>query len=158
MGAFMLPVVGPALAKIGMGSQLGGLINLTGAVGAASMVPMMFGAGQPSEEDQERMLRRQLEIQDEFEQQRAQRMGGVPGQGMPMEDQLLSSLIFEEQMMNDAAMGTIGRDAAFSSINNRNDELMGLLSGYESKVAALQDERFLTPAELVMMLEGRGVR
>lgn len=135
-------------------------LSAAGALGGLSMIPMLFGVGQPSEEDQERMLRRQLEIQDEFERKRAGQAGGVPGAAMSgqPQDQMLASLIFEEQMMEDMARGSARREGALANINRGNSELMGLLSGYESKIAALQDERYLTPAELVLMLEGRGVR
>ena len=158
MPAF-IPLIGPALAKIGMGSQLAGLINLTGAVGAASMIPMAFGAGQPSEEDQERMLRRQLEIQDEFEQGRAARAGagmddlsGLVGGGeSPMS---LAELIGERDLSEMAARSALTLDRFGRSRPKALDELDDILGGSTARIAQLQSERVLTPLEIIQMIEG----
>ena len=163
MGAFMIPLIGPALAKVGMGSQLGGLVNLIGAAGAASTIPFVFGAGQPSEEEQERMLRRQLEIQDEFEQQRAARagganigtdeLGGLVGGGMPRN---LEALALERDMTR--SLSGIGRNVerAREALGRRNSELDALLLGSEIRLANLQNERKLTPMEIIRMSEAMG--
>lgn len=129
------------------------------AIGAGSAIagslPFMFmGNGMPSEEEQERMLRRQLEIQDEFEQQRAQRAGGgdlaglVGGGRAPT----ISELMAEEQMTSDLA------DIAKNLRRGRegvglSPELQELLAGEYSRIASLQQSRMLTPMELLARLE-----
>jgi hypothetical protein len=151
----VLPLIGPALAKIGMGSQLAGLFNLTSAVGAASTIPIVFGAGQPSEEEQERMLRRQLEIQDEFEQQRAARAGGGMGEleglvgGGPRMGVPELTAIEELTRKYGATQNQIDR-----LMQRRvNPELEALLAGNTARIAQMQSQRALTPLELIQIAE-----
>lgn len=154
--AFMLPLIGPALAKAGMGSQLAGLLNVGGTVGGLSMLPMAFGYGQPSEEDQERMLRRQLEIQDEFEQQRAARMdggmedlGGLVGGGR----RSLSDLVAEDDMLAELERVSYDLDRADRARGSRDSELERIIGGQSARIAALQSQRTLTPIEVIQMME-----
>lgn len=156
MGApLLIPIIGPALAKIGMGSQLAGLINIGGAVGGLSMLPMAFGAGQPSEEEQERMLRRQLEIQDEFEQQRAQRGGlgdmqSLVGGGGGQRD-LLGLILEEERTRKLADMSrSLGRASGRPGMSA---QLESLLAGEHARLAQLQSERTMSPLELIQFAE-----
>jgi hypothetical protein len=151
---FMLPLVGSALAKVGMGSQLMGLLNIGGAVGGLSMLPMAFGYGQPSEEDQERMMRRQLEIQDEFERSRAGGemgdLGGlVGGGGMSLED-----LMAEELLTRKAARAGRALERFEEARPKYMDELDRILAGQTARIASLQSERTLTPLEIISMVEG----
>lgn len=154
MGAFVLPFIGPALAKVGMGSQLAGLMNIGGTVGGLSMLPMAFGAGQPSEEEQERMMRRQLEIQDEFEQQRARRAGGAGG---------LEGLVGGEPQMGVSELAAIEElTRKYGATQNQidrlrerrvNPELDALLAGNTARIAQMQSQRTLTPLELIQIAE-----
>lgn len=151
---FMLPLVGSALAKAGMGSQLMGLLQIGGAVGGLSMIPMAFGYGQPSEEDQERMMRRQLEIQDEFERKRAGGgmgdLGGlVGGGGMSLED-----LMAEELLTRKAARAGRALERFEEARPKYMDELDRILAGQTARIASLQSERTLTPLEIISMVEG----
>ena len=57
------------------GSKFQSALNTLLVGSSLASIPLMMGFGQPGEEEQERMLKRQLEIQAEFEQSRA---GGVP--------------------------------------------------------------------------------
>lgn len=149
-----LAAIPPALAAMGGGSKALGALYAGGAISGLASIPMMFGAGMPSEEEQERMLRRQLEIQDEFEQQRAMRAGdgdlaGLVGGGRAP---TISELMFEEQMTSDLA------DIAKSLKRGRegarlSPELQELLAGEYSRIASLQQSRMLTPMELLARLE-----
>lgn len=132
----------------------GALGNLVGLAGIGLSVPYMLGAGQPSEEEQERMMRRQLEIQDEFEQQRAQRMdggmdeAGLVGGGPPMS---LASMMADERETRQLAK--IARNMRQSRFAGVNPELEELLAGSTARLAALQSERTLAPIEVLQMLE-----
>jgi hypothetical protein len=137
--------------------------TILGGLGILSSVPFYFGAGQPSEEEQERSLRRQLEIQDEFEQQRAARagganvgmdeLGGLVGGGVPRN---LEALALERDMTR--SLSGIGRNVerARQSLGRRNSELDALLLGSEIRLANLQNERKLTPMEIIRMSEAMG--
>ena len=145
----LLAGTGKALASPATASVLGGL-------GLASSIPFYFGAGQPSEEDQERMLRRQLEIQDEFEQQRAARMGGG------MEDlgglvgggrRSLSDLVAEDDMLAELERVSYDLDRADRARGSRDSELERIIGGQSARIAALQSQRTLTPIEVIQMME-----
>lgn len=133
----------------------GTLGNLVGLAGIGLSVPYLFGAGQPSEEEQERMMRRQLEIQDEFEQRRAQRMGGgmdeagLVGGGAPMS---LASMMADERETR--SLANIARSLRRSPFEGMNPELEELLAGSTARLAALQSQRPLSPIEVMQMLEG----
>lgn len=149
-----LAAIPPALAAMGSGSKALGALYAAGTLGGLATLPMMFGAGQPSEEDQERMLRRQLEIQDEFEQQRAMRAGGgdlaglVGGGRAPT----ISELMAEERMTSDLAdiAKNLGRGREGMGLS---PELQELLAGESARIAALQQTRMITPMELLARLE-----
>jgi hypothetical protein len=128
------------------------------AVTIGSTLPLYMGAGQPSEEEQERMLRRQLEIQDEFEQQKMGRMGAQGGGdlaglvGMQQENPMsLASLMADER--ETASLGRIARNMRQSRFAGMNPELEELLAGSTARLAAMQSERTLAPIEVLQMLE-----
>jgi hypothetical protein len=116
-----------------------------------------MGNGMPSEEEQERMLRRQLEIQDEFEQQRAARMGGEMGDleglvgGQPMS---LADLMEEERITRLAANLGAGLQRVERARPQYMDELDAIIGGQTARIAQLQSERTLTPMEIIQMIEG----
>lgn len=158
--------VGTAVAGAKVGSFLGPPGTITGALvgGLVGSLPfLLMGNGMPSEEEQERMLRRQLEIQDEFEQQRAGRagganvgmdeLGGLVGGGVPRN---LEALALERDMTR--SLSSIGRNVerARQSLGRRNSELDALLLGSEIRLANLQNERKLTPMEIIRMSEAMG--
>lgn len=146
--------VAPAAAG---GSKLHTLLNVGGVVGGLSTIPYLFGMGQPSEEDQERSLRRQLEIQAEFEQ-------GKGGGGGEMTDPRLAGLVqgeprgmtgllmdedFTRQMAEvSKEMGKLQRTRPRGS-----SELEGIIAGNEAAIAQIQNERVLSPMEIIQMLE-----
>ena len=145
-----LPLVaglGAKLASPAVASVLGGL-------GILSSVPFYFGAGQPSEEEQERSLRRQLEIQDEFEQQRARRAGGAGG---------LEGLVGGEPQMGVSELAAIEElTRKYGATQNQidrlrerrvNPELDALLAGNTARIAQMQSQRTLTPLELIQIAE-----
>jgi len=143
----ILAGIGSKLASPAVGSVLGGL-------GILSAVPFYFGAGQPSEEEQERMLRKQLEIQDEFEQQRARRAGGVGEleglvEGKPQMGVPELAAIEELTRKYGATQNQIDR------LRERrvNPELDALLAGNTARIAQMQSQRTLTPLELIQIAE-----
>lgn len=146
--------VAPAAAG---GSKLHTLLNIGGVVGGLSTIPYLFGAGQPSEEDQERMLKRQLEIQAEFEQ------GQQGGGGETMDPRLaglvqgeprgMTGLLMDEDFTRQMAevskeMGKLQRTRPRGS-----SELEGIIAGNEAAIAQIQNERVLSPMEIIQMLE-----
>lgn len=140
----------------GMFAGLPGLLVGSLVGGLAGSLPFMFmGNGMPSEEEQERMLRRQLEIQDEFEQQRSQRMGGgmdeagLVGGGPPMS---LASMMADERETR--SLANIARSLRRSPFEGMNPELEELLAGSTARLAALQSQRPLSPIEVMQLLEG----
>jgi len=152
MGApLAIPLVTPLLkSAAGMG-QLGGLINL---LGLGTTAYYMAGGGQPSQEEQDAAMRRQLEIQDEFERER---MGSgdqmtdsdVLGRGMS-----LSDLLNEERRTR--MVGDIGRDLDTASRSRgfrMSPELEQLIGASSVRIAELQSERVLTPIEIIQMAE-----
>jgi len=140
-----------ALASPAAGSILGGL-------GILSSVPFYFGAGQPSEEEQERVLRRQLEIQDEFEQRRMMRggmgddMGDMAGlmSGRPRS---LTDLIAEDDMLSELEKVSYKMDRARRARSVGDQELDRILAGQTARIAALQSQRTLSPLEVIQMAE-----
>lgn len=130
---------------IGVGSALAGSL------------PFLLQGG-PSEEEQERMMRRQLEIQDEFEQKRAARMGGggdlagLVGGGR----RDLSSLLAEDELLKEVEEAAYALDQARSSRPRTSDELERILEGQTARIAALQSERVLSPVEIIQMMEAMG--
>jgi hypothetical protein len=142
------------LLSAASGSKALGLMNL---LGAGTSLAYLFGAGQPSEADQERMLRRQMEIQDEFEQQRAARMGGGMGGlvGAGAEPSL-AQLMGEDELYQGVAKAAYNLDRARSQRPKYLDELEDILAGQHARVAALQAERTMSPLEVIQMLEGYG--
>ena len=141
MSAFLGPIASHSIAAL---------------VGSA---PFFFMNGQPSEEEQERMLRRQLEIQDEFEKKRA---GGGAG-GAEIDPELagliqqrprdMTGLLMDEDFSRQMAevakeMGKMQRQRPRGS-----SELEGIIAGNEAALAQLQSERVLSPMEIIQMLE-----
>jgi hypothetical protein len=131
--------------------QLGGLINL---LGLGTTAYYMAGGGQPSQEEQDAAMRRQLEIQDEFERER---MGS--GDQMTDSDVLgggmsLSGLLNEERRTR--MVGDIGRDLDTASRSRgfrMSPELEQLIGASSVRIAELQSERVLTPIEIIQMAE-----
>jgi hypothetical protein len=145
------PAASSGVSKLNV--ALGGL----GTLGALSGIPYLFGMGQPSEEDQERMLRRQLEIQAEFEQ------GNRGGGGETMDPRLaglvqgeprgMTGLLMDEDFTRQMAdvskeMGKLQRTRPRGS-----SELEGIIAGNEAAIAQIQNERVLSPMEIIQMLE-----
>ena len=141
------------------GGRFQNILN-TALVGSSlASIPLMMGFGQPGEEEQEKMLRRQLEIQAEFEQSRA---GG--GAGGAMADPELAGLLqqrprdmtgllmdeqFSTQIVEVAKeMGKLQRQRPRGS-----SELEGIIAGNEAALAQMQSERVLSPMEIIQMLE-----
>jgi len=149
----------PAMAA---GSKGQAALNALFGISALASIPMAFGMGQPSEEDQERMLKRQLEIQAEFEQGRAG--GAIGGAGEVMADPELADLLqqrprdmtgllmdenFTRQMAEvSKEMGKFQRKRPQGS-----SELEGIIAGNEAALAQMQSERALSPMEIIQMLE-----
>lgn len=149
-----------AITGAATGGFVGGLPGLlAGSVigGVAGSLPFMFMDGQPSEEEQERMLRRQLEIQAEFEQ------GNMGGGGETMDPRLaglvqgeprgMTGLLMDEDFTRQMAevskeMGKLQRTRPRGS-----SELEGIIAGNEAAIAQIQNERVLSPMEIIQMLE-----
>jgi len=126
--------------------------------GLAGSLPFMLGAGQPSEAEQERMLRRQLEIQDEFEQRRAGRAGGDPLAGLVGGGAApsMSELLGEDAILKQVAEAAYKLDRARSQRSKHLDELGDILAGQHARIAALQSERVMSPLEIIQMMESIG--
>lgn len=141
-----------ALAALGGGSKLAGAMAALGTLSTLAFLPQAFGAGQPSEEDQERMLRRQLEIQDEFEQRKMGRGGELEGL-VGGEPSSLAALIAERNLTGEAAdvaesMGRVERRRP-----SYMDDLERIIAGQEARIASIQQQRTLTPYEIMQMVE-----
>lgn len=134
-----------------------GPLALAVAGGLAGSLPFALGSGQPSEEEQERMLRRQLEIQDEFEQKRAGRAGGDPMAGLvgggPRD---LAGLVAEDQLLDEVSRAAYSLNRARNARSRTSDELERILEGQTARIAALQSERVLSPLEVIQMMEMMG--
>lgn len=136
MAAWVAPLL------IGVGSSLAGTL------------PFLLSGSGPSEEEQERMLRRQLEIQDEFEQQRARRAGGAGG---------LEGLVGGAPQMGVSELAAIEElTRKYGATQNQidrlrerrvNPELDALLAGNTARIAQMQSQRALTPLELIQIAE-----
>lgn len=145
-----------AAAGAATGSRLGMLGGPITAIlgGVAGALPfLLMGNGMPSEEEQERMLRKQLEIQDEFEQRKMGRSGDLEGLvgGQPSS---LAALIAERNLTGEGAdvaerMGRVARRRPAYM-----DELERIVAGQEARIASLQQQRTLTPYEIMQMVEG----
>jgi hypothetical protein len=135
-----------------------GFGQVLNAAGLLSTIPLYMGVGQPSEEEQERMLRRQLEIQDEFERGRAGgatgggELGGLVGGGpapslamLAEQDEFLSSLLRANEGLEE--LGRAGERAGRLS-----PDLERLIAGEEARIRQIQSERVLTPYEILQMV------
>jgi hypothetical protein len=143
------------------GSKFQSALNTLLVGSSLASIPLMMGFGQPGEEEQERMLKRQLEIQAEFEQSRAGAGGGVGGamadpelagllQQRPRD---MTGLLMDEQFSNQMVevakeMGKLQRQRPRGS-----SELEGIIAGNEAALAQMQSERVLSPMEIIQMLE-----
>jgi hypothetical protein len=114
-----------------------------------------MGNGMPSTEEQEQMLRRQLEIQDEFEQQKMSRMGGgagleslVGGGRAPSIAELMADEQLTRQLSGIARNMRRAREAPTIS-----SELEELLAGHTARLSSLQQTRAMTPMEILSRLE-----
>jgi len=131
----------------------------TAAGSALSSLPFMFMNGQPSEEEQERMLKRQLEIQAEFEQRRA---GGGAG-GAEVDPELagllqqrprsMTGLLMDEDFSRQMFEVSKEMDKMQRQRPRGSSELEGIIAGNEAALAQLQSERVLSPMEIIQMLE-----
>lgn len=123
------------------------------ATSLAGTLPFLLqGNGMPSEEEQERMLRRQLEIQDEFEQRKMGRGGELEGL-VGGEPNSLAALIAERNLTGEAAdvaerMGRVERRRP-----SYMDDLERIIAGQEARIASIQQQRTLTPYEIMQMVE-----
>jgi hypothetical protein len=135
-----------------MPAWLGPLAIGAGSALAGSLPFLLMGNGMPSEEEQERMLRRQLEIQDEFEQRRGGRGGELEGL-VGGEPSSLAALIAERNLTGEAAdvaerMGRTERRRP-----SYMDDLERIIAGQEARIASIQQQRTLTPYEIMQMVE-----
>ena len=149
------------------GAATGGMVaGLPGTVvgalvgGLAGSLPfLLMGNGMPSEAEQERMLRRQLEIQDEFDQRRAGRAGGdlgglmdeTGGGGMG-----LAGLMRQDELTDQYAMLADDLDRSMRTRSVYDKELERILAGSTARLAQLQSPRTLSPVEIIQMVEGIG--
>jgi|LauGreDrversion4_2_1035121.scaffolds.fasta_scaffold369386_2 hypothetical protein len=134
-------------------------LGLTVAGGLAGSLPFILsGNGMPSEEEQERMMRRQLEIQDEFDQRKMMRggmgddMGDMAGlmSGRPRS---LTDLIAEDDMLSELEKVSYKMDRARRARSVGDQELDRILAGQTARIAALQSQRTLSPLEVIQMAE-----
>lgn len=135
---------------------LGGI----GALGSVAMAAQALGYGQPSKEDQEQMLRRQLEIQDEFEKKRAGG-GGAGAAGVDPElaglfqqrPRSMTGLLMDEDFSRQMFEVSKEMDKMQRKRPQGSSELEGIIAGNEAALAQLQSERVLSPMEIIQMLE-----
>jgi hypothetical protein len=125
------------------------------SLGSAAAFPVIDRLLSGSPESQ---MRKQLEIQDQFEQEKMARMGAQGGGdlsglvGMQQENPMsLASLMADER--ETASLGRIARNMRQSRFAGMNPELEELLAGSTARLAALQSERTLAPIEVLQMLE-----
>ena len=141
------------------GSKFQSALNTLLVGSSLASIPLMMGFGQPGEEEQEKMLRRQLEIQAEFEQGRAG--GGASGAMVDPElagllqqrPRDMTGLLMDEEFSGQMAqvakeMGKLQRQRPRGS-----SELEGIIAGNEAALAQMQSERVLSPMEIIQMLE-----
>ncbi len=154
-----------AAAGAATGAATGGMFaGLPGTVvgalvgGLAGSLPFLLaGNGMPSEEEQERMLRRQLEIQDEFDQRKMMRGGmgeeGLMGAGGGMG---LAGLLRQQELTQQYADlgGDLERLDRRRSVYDQ--ELEKILAGSTARIAQLQSPRTLSPIEIIQLVEGIG--
>jgi hypothetical protein len=125
------------------------------SLGSAAAFPVIDRLLSGSPESQ---MRKQLEIQDQFEQEKMARMGAQGGGdlsglvGMQQENPMsLASLMADER--ETASLGRIARNMRQSRFAGMNPELEELLAGSTARLAAMQSERTLSPIEVLQMLE-----
>ena len=129
-------------------------------IGLATTAPMYFMNGQPSEEEQERSLKRQLEIQAEFEQRRAGG-GGAGAAGVDPElagllqqrPRSMTGLLMDEDFSRQMFEVSKEMDKMQRHRPRGSSELEGIIAGNEAALAQLQSERVLSPMEIIQMLE-----
>ena len=153
-----LAAIPTALTAMGSGSKLLGTGIALSTLSGLAFLPQALGFGQPSEEEQERMMRRQLEIQDEFEQRKMMRggmgddMGDMAGlvSGRPRS---LTDLIAEDDMLSELEKVSYKMDRARRARSTGDQELDRILAGQTARIAALQSQRTLSPLEVIQMAE-----
>lgn len=152
--AALLPAAKTALAALASPAGIG----LSTAAGLGSTAYFMAGGGQPSMEEQEQMMRRQMELQEEFEQRRMMRggmgddMGDMAGlmSGRPRS---LTDLIAEDDMLSELEKVSYKMDRARRARSVGDQELDRILAGQTARIAALQSQRTLSPLEVIQMAE-----
>lgn len=156
-----IPLVTPALSALGSAAAWFGTpqgLGLASAAGLGSTAYFMAGGGQPSMEEQEQMMRRQMELQEEFEQRRMMRggmgddMGDMAGL-VSGRSRSLTDLIAEDDMLSELEKVSYKMDRARRARSTGDQELDRILAGQTARIAALQSQRTLSPLEVIQMAE-----
>lgn len=158
----MFQVLAPLFTKAA-GAKIGAhaLTTLGGIAAWEGVSRLLHG----SVEDQ---MRKQMEIGEKLEAERAAKMGG--GQPMPAggEEELaalmgagggrrsLTDLMAEDEMLREVAKGSLALRKARGQRSYGSRELQDILAGQTARIAALQSERGLTPLEVIQMMEALG--
>lgn len=158
MPGFIAPLAGlfsgGAAAKIGAHA----LTTLGGIAAWEGVSRLLHG----SVEDQ---MRKQMEIGEKLEAERAAKMGGQPQYGEPSDlndlvagggRRSLTDLMEEDELLREVARGAKSMERFRRQRPYGSRELNDILAGQEARIAALQSERGVTPLEVIQMMEAMG--
>lgn len=151
---FFAPMVAAASAmggEAGLGALLGQGLLWGAAVPAMGAVTNRLIEGSP-----ESQMRRQMEIQQEFQNQQTQDMSGLEGLMSRQEAPSLSELMGENALFKEVEEASYKLKKARNRRPKYLDELGDIVAGQHARIAALQGERTPSALEIIQMMEGMG--
>jgi hypothetical protein len=151
----------PFPAIMAAAAAMGGEAGLSGLLGQG----LLWGAAVPAmgavtsrliEGSPEAQMRRQMEIQQEFQNQQTQDMSGLEGLMSRQEAPSLSQLMGEDALFKEVEEASYKLKKARNRRPQYLDELGDIVAGQHARIAALQGERTPSALEIIQMMEGMG--
>ena len=151
----MFPAIAAGAAALGSGSGFGGLLG-QGLLWGAAVPAMGLGINRLIEGSPENQMKRQMELQAEFEQQQGADMSALEGLMAQQSAPSISELIGEDMLMKQVEEASYKLKRARSRRPQYLEELGDILEGQHARIAALQSERTPSALEIIQMMEGIG--
>lgn len=144
-GAAALGGEGGLSALLGQGLLWGVAVPAAGA-----------GVNRLIEGSPESQMKRQMEIQREFDTQQQEEASALEGLMARRAAPTMSQLVGENALMQEVEKAAYKLKKARRARPQHLDELGDIVAGQHARIAALQAERTMTPLEIIQMMEAMG--
>ena len=145
MGAFLAPLL----------ASMPSLVGQTLAFGVATPA-LGLGINRLMEGSPEDQMRRQMMLQEEFQNEQSQDMSGLEGLMSQREAPSLSELMGENALFKEVEEASYKLKKARNRRPQYLDELGDIVAGQHARIAALQGERTPSALEIIQMMEEMG--